>query len=80
MKFSVWPSYDRSWGETLSLATWAEQSGFQSFWYADHLVSQVEDGESGDAHECWKVLLGWQPFEQRVHQNKRWNNRKSGTV
>lgn len=56
MQFSVWPSYDRSWSETLSLATWAEQAGFASFWYADHLVSQVEDGESGNAHECWTVL------------------------
>ena len=58
MQFSVWPSYDRSWSETLALATWAEQSGFQSFWYADHLTSQVEDGESGAAHECWTVLAG----------------------
>jgi alkanesulfonate monooxygenase SsuD/methylene tetrahydromethanopterin reductase-like flavin-dependent oxidoreductase (luciferase family) len=58
MKFSVWPSYDRSWNETLDLAQWAEASGFESFWYADHLMSQVEDGESGDAHECWSVLAG----------------------
>ena len=56
MQFSVWPSYERSWSETLSLATWAEQSGFLSFWYADHLMSQAVDGENGDAHECWTVL------------------------
>lgn len=56
MQFSVWPSYDRSWSETLSLAQWAETNGFQSFWYADHLMSSLADGESGDALECWTVL------------------------
>lgn len=66
MQFSVWPSYDRSWSETLSLATWAEQSGFQSFWYADHLMSQVDDGESGDAHECWTVLAAVGALVPRV--------------
>lgn len=66
MQFSVWPSYDRSWSETLSLATWAEQSGFVSFWYADHLMSQVEDGESGDAHECWTVLAAVGALVPRV--------------
>ena len=66
MQFSVWPSYDRSWSETLSLATWAEQSGFQSFWYADHLMSQVEGGASGDAHECWTVLAAIGALVPRV--------------
>ncbi len=66
MQFSVLPSYDRSWSETLSLATWAEQSGFQSFWYADHLMSQMEDGESGDAHECWTVLAAIGALVPRV--------------
>ncbi len=66
MQFSVWPSYDRSWSETLSLAMWAEQSGFLSFWYADHLMSQAEDGESGDAHECWTVLAAIGALVPRV--------------
>lgn len=48
MQFSVWPSYDRSWSETLSLAQWAQVNGFKSFWYADHLMSSVAEGESGD--------------------------------
>ncbi|HQZ35409.1 MAG TPA: LLM class flavin-dependent oxidoreductase [Ilumatobacteraceae bacterium] len=66
MQFSVWPSYDRSWNETLALAQWAEASGFQSFWYADHLMSQVEDGDSGDAHECWTVLAAIGALVPRV--------------
>ena len=59
MLFSVWPSYDRSWSETVSLAEWAEHNGFHSFWYADHFMSPGEDGgPAGDALECWTVLAG----------------------
>jgi len=58
MKFSVWPSYDRSWDETLALAVWAEANGFDGFWYADHLMPFRPDGtpDPGDALECWTVL------------------------
>lgn len=59
MQFSVWPSYDRTWSETLSLAQWAETNGYLSFWYADHFMSPAGEGEPiGDAHECWSVLAG----------------------
>jgi len=60
MQFSVWPSYDRTWSETLSLAQWAETAGFHSFWYADHLMPHRDDGQPdpGDALECWSVLAG----------------------
>jgi alkanesulfonate monooxygenase SsuD/methylene tetrahydromethanopterin reductase-like flavin-dependent oxidoreductase (luciferase family) len=58
MKFSVWPSYDRSWDETIALAVWAEANGFDGFWYADHLMPFRADGtpDPGDALECWTVL------------------------
>lgn len=58
MKFSVWPSYNRSWDETLGLARFAETNGFDGFWYADHLMPYTVDGtpDDGDAHECWTVL------------------------
>jgi len=58
MQFSVWPSYDRTWSETLSLAQWAEANGYLSFWYADHLMPHSDDGtpDHGDALECWTVL------------------------
>lgn len=58
MKFSVWPSYNRSWDETLGLARFAEANGFDGFWYADHLMPYTVDGtpDDGDAHECWTVL------------------------
>jgi alkanesulfonate monooxygenase SsuD/methylene tetrahydromethanopterin reductase-like flavin-dependent oxidoreductase (luciferase family) len=59
MRFSFWPSNDRPWDETLSLARWAEQSDLLSFWYADHFMSQRDDvDEPGEdpALECWTVL------------------------
>lgn len=58
MKFSVWPSYDRSWDETITLARWAEAHAFDGFWYADHLMPYTADGtpHPGDAYECWTVL------------------------
>ncbi len=45
---------------------WAEQAGFQSFWYADHLMSKVEEGDTGDAHECWTVLAAIGALVPRV--------------
>jgi len=68
MQFSVWPSYDRTWGETLSLATWAEGAGFHSFWYADHLMPNTDDGtpDEGDALECWSVLAAIGALVPRV--------------
>ncbi|MFZ4717864.1 MAG: LLM class flavin-dependent oxidoreductase [Ilumatobacteraceae bacterium] len=58
MKFSVWPSYDRTWDETLAVAQWAEQAGMDGFWYADHLMPfrPSTSPDDGDALECWTVL------------------------
>ncbi|CAB4362357.1 MAG: LLM class flavin-dependent oxidoreductase [Actinobacteria bacterium] len=36
MKFSLWPSFDRTWDETLTVAQFAEQHGYHSFWSVDH--------------------------------------------
>jgi alkanesulfonate monooxygenase SsuD/methylene tetrahydromethanopterin reductase-like flavin-dependent oxidoreductase (luciferase family) len=68
MKFSVWPSYDRSWDETISLARWAEAAGFDGFWYADHLMPFRADGtpDPGDALECWTVLTAVGALVPRV--------------
>ena len=60
MEFALWPSFDRSWEETLALARFAEQHGYRSFWYADHLMPDRADGspDPGDALDCWTVLAG----------------------
>ena len=58
MRFSLWPSNGRTWDETLELARWAERSGLDGFWYADHLMPFRIGGvaDPGDAHECWTIL------------------------
>ena len=58
MKFAVWPSYDRSWDETLTLAKWAADHDMGGFWYADHFLEFGADDERGLGHvfECWSVL------------------------
>ncbi len=68
MKFALWPAYDRSWDETLTLARFAEQNGYQSFWYADHMMPDRADGtpDPGDALDCWTVLAGVAAVVPRV--------------
>lgn len=58
MRISVWPSYDRTWQETLRVARFAEAHGYDGFWYADHLMPHRPDDavHDGDALECWTVL------------------------
>lgn len=58
MDFAVWPSFERDWEETLALARWSESAGFRSYWYADHLMPNTDDGspDPGRAFECWTVL------------------------
>jgi alkanesulfonate monooxygenase SsuD/methylene tetrahydromethanopterin reductase-like flavin-dependent oxidoreductase (luciferase family) len=68
MKFSVWPSYDRSWEETLAIAQWAEANGMDGFWYADHLMPfrPATSPDDGDALECWTVLAAVGALVPRV--------------
>ena len=58
MDFAVWPSYGRSWDEAIDLARWAEASGLQGFWYADHFMpdTSTTTPDDGSALECWSVL------------------------
>lgn len=58
MKFSIWPSFQRPWTETLALAQHAEATGWHGFWYADHYMVDTPDGApNGDpAFECWSML------------------------
>ncbi len=60
MQFAVWPGYDRSWDEALSLAQWAEAHGFGGFWAADHFLEFGADDARGDGDvmECWTMLTG----------------------
>jgi alkanesulfonate monooxygenase SsuD/methylene tetrahydromethanopterin reductase-like flavin-dependent oxidoreductase (luciferase family) len=58
MDFSIWTSNERQWDEVLALTTWAAETGWHGYWYADHIMSQTPDDTAGTgaAHECWTVL------------------------
>lgn len=60
MKFSVWTSYERSWGEVLDVARYLEADGWHALWYADHFMPQTDDNTPSEepALECWSVLAG----------------------
>lgn len=58
MKFSVWPSPERSTDEVLEMAKRSDALGYHGFWYADHYMpnSDSEEITTGDVHEVWSVL------------------------
>ncbi len=68
MKFSVWPSFARTWSEVAEMAAIAEATGWHGLWYADHLMPNTDDGspDDGDAHECWSVLAGLAAVTSRL--------------
>ena len=58
MRFSVWPSPERSTEEILDLARFADQAGWYGFWFADHYMPNTgsEAFEPGEVHEVWAIL------------------------
>ena len=58
MKFSLWPSPERSWEEVRDLAEYGDRQGWHCLWYADHFMPNSEVGEvlDGNVYECWSVI------------------------
>jgi len=58
MKFSLWPSPERSWEEVRDLAEYGDRKGWHCLWYADHFMPNSEVGEvlDGNVYECWSVI------------------------
>ena len=58
VKFSVWPSPERSWNDVRTLATYADSHGWYSLWYADHFMPNDESSvtKDGDVFECWSMI------------------------
>ncbi len=52
----------------LSIATYADITGWHSLWYADHFMSQTPDDTPGDddALECWSILAAVAASTQRL--------------
>ena len=55
MKFSLWPQPTQSFSTVKSLATHAEQTGWDGIWLADHFMPNAED-TSAPWPEAWTTL------------------------
>ena len=58
MKFSVWPTSERSITEILDVARMADEDGWFGLWFADHYMPNTGDEsfKPGGLLECWSVL------------------------
>ncbi len=58
MRFSIWPSPQRSWEEILELVTHCEATGWDGVYFADHFMPNAPDAAplDGDTLECWSVI------------------------
>lgn len=58
MRFSIWPSPQRTWTEILELTQHCERSGWDGVYYADHFMPNSGDTKplEGDTLECWSVI------------------------
>lgn len=69
MRFSIWPSSDRPWDETLALTLHCEATGWDGVWFADHFMPNTgPDGPPADGPmlECWSILAGLAAATSRV--------------
>lgn len=68
MKFSLWPSPERTWSEVRDLALFADTSSWHCLWYADHFMpnSPTDDITDGPVHECWSVIAGLAAVTSRL--------------
>ncbi len=65
MKFSVWPSMNDPWAETLAIARHAEATGWDGIYYADHFMPNAAD-TSAPVGECWTTLAALAAAVPRV--------------
>lgn len=54
------------WGDLLTMATLAEDVGFDSLWLEDHLLFRLADGPAEGPWECWTLLSALAAVTSRV--------------
>ena len=55
MRFSFWTGNGQSWEDTLEGCRYAESTGWDGIWYADHFMPNEENVDQ-PIHEAWSVL------------------------
>jgi probable F420-dependent oxidoreductase len=68
MRFSVWPSPERTWTELCDVARAADAGGWHGIWFADHYMPNTETGDvaDGDVQECWAIVPGLAAVTERL--------------
>jgi alkanesulfonate monooxygenase SsuD/methylene tetrahydromethanopterin reductase-like flavin-dependent oxidoreductase (luciferase family) len=66
MRFSIWPAANQAWGEILATASYAEATGWDGAWIADHFMPNAEgsrapDGPTLEATSLVAALAGTVP-------------------
>jgi F420-dependent oxidoreductase-like protein len=58
MRFGIWPSPARPWGDIVELVAHCESTGWDSAYFADHFMPNGPDATplDGDTLECWSVI------------------------
>jgi F420-dependent oxidoreductase-like protein len=68
VRFSIWPSPNRTWDEIVELARHCESTGWDGVYFADHFMPNGPDPTplDGDTLECWSVIAALAASVPRV--------------
>ena len=55
MRFSFWTGNGKTWQDTLEGCRYAESTGWDGIWYADHFMPNEENVDQ-PIHEAWSIL------------------------
>ena len=68
IKFSLWPSPERTWDEIETLARYADDQDWHALWYADHFMPNTGDESivDGDVRECWSMIAAITAVTRRL--------------
>ncbi|HET6810669.1 MAG TPA: TIGR03560 family F420-dependent LLM class oxidoreductase [Acidimicrobiales bacterium] len=68
MRFSVWPSPQRTWPQVREIVERCDETGWDGAYFADHFMPDDPDGKPTDGAylECWSVLAGLAAVTGRI--------------
>ena len=54
------------WSDLMAMTQKTEELGFDSVWFADHLLMKIEGHEPQGAWECWSMLAAFAAVTNRI--------------